>query len=84
VTRLTALLAKYRRAPGVTRQRLYLETVRNVLPALQQVFVFESDHPASVLRCQQTLPGHRRTDGPSGGGRVRRMHRECLLQNLSA
>jgi hypothetical protein len=33
----------------VTRRRIYLETMRDILPAVQQVFVFDSDQPASLL-----------------------------------
>jgi membrane protease subunit HflK len=49
VARFTTLLVEYRKAPGVTRRRLYLETMRDILPAVQQVFVFDSDQPASLL-----------------------------------
>jgi modulator of FtsH protease HflK len=49
VARFMALLAEYRKAPGVTRRRLYLETMREVLPAVRQVFIFDNNHPASVL-----------------------------------
>jgi modulator of FtsH protease HflK len=49
VSRFTALLAEYRKAPGVTRRRLYLETMREILPAVQQVFVFDNNQPASLL-----------------------------------
>ena len=49
VARFTALLAEYHKAPGVTRRRLYLETMRDVLPSVRQVFVFDSDQPASLL-----------------------------------
>jgi membrane protease subunit HflK len=49
VARFTALLAEYHKAPGVTRRRLYLETMRDVLPEVRQVFVFDSDQPASLL-----------------------------------
>ncbi|GIX46316.1 MAG: HflK protein [Candidatus Tectimicrobiota bacterium] len=47
--RFTALLAEYQKAPDVTRRRLYLETMRAVLPAVKQVFVFDADQPASLL-----------------------------------
>ena len=34
-------LAEYRKAPQVTRQRLFLETMRKVLPRLRQVYVVD-------------------------------------------
>jgi membrane protease subunit HflK len=37
--RFTALLAEYQRAPGVTRERLYLETMEKVLPSVEKVVV---------------------------------------------
>jgi membrane protease subunit HflK len=47
--RFAALFTEYQKAPGVTRRRLYLETMRDILPAVRQVFVFDSDQPASLL-----------------------------------
>jgi len=38
-TRFTKLLAEYERAPAVTRQRLYLETVENVLARSKKVII---------------------------------------------
>ncbi|MGQ4809727.1 Modulator of FtsH protease HflK [Candidatus Entotheonellaceae bacterium PAL068K] len=49
VARFTALLGEYHKAPEVTRRRLYLETMRDILPAVKQVFVFDADQPASLL-----------------------------------
>jgi membrane protease subunit HflK len=49
VARFNALLAEYRKAPDVTRRRLYLETMRDILPAVKQVFVFDADQPSSLL-----------------------------------
>lgn len=37
--RFTALLTEYRKAPDVTRKRLYLETMEAVLPRVEQVIV---------------------------------------------
>jgi membrane protease subunit HflK len=39
--RFGAILAEYRNAPGVTRRRLFLEMVDDVLPKLGQVLVVE-------------------------------------------
>jgi len=49
VARFSALLAEYRKAPDVTRRRLYLETMRAILPAVGQTYVFDADQAASFL-----------------------------------
>ena len=49
VARFNALLAEYQKAPDVTRRRLYLETMRAILPTVGQTFVFDADQPASLL-----------------------------------
>lgn len=49
VARFSALLSEYRKAPDVTRRRLYLETMREILPAVGQTYVFDADQPASLL-----------------------------------
>jgi modulator of FtsH protease HflK len=41
--RFNKLLAEYRRAPEVTRRRLYLETMRKVLPRLRQIYVVDDN-----------------------------------------
>jgi len=41
--RFNALLAEYVKAPEVTRQRLYLETMSEVLPELQRKIVIDDD-----------------------------------------
>jgi modulator of FtsH protease HflK len=48
-TRFTALLTEYHKAPEVTRRRLYLETMRDILPAVKQVFVFDPSQQAPLL-----------------------------------
>jgi membrane protease subunit HflK len=45
--RFTALLAEYRKAPEVTRKRLYLETMEEVLPSVEKIIV--EPGTASVL-----------------------------------
>lgn len=40
-TRFTAVLNEYRQAPEVTRSRLYLETINEVLPEIGQVLVVQ-------------------------------------------
>jgi membrane protease subunit HflK len=47
--RFHALLAEYQKAPEVTRRRLYLETMREILPAVRQTYVFDGEQPSSVL-----------------------------------
>jgi len=37
--RFSALLAEYRKAPGVTRERLYLETLEKILPGMDKVII---------------------------------------------
>lgn len=49
VARFNALLTEYRKAPEVTRRRLYLETMREILPTVKQVYVFDAEQPSSVL-----------------------------------
>jgi membrane protease subunit HflK len=49
VARFNALLTEYRKAPEVTRRRLYLETMRELLPAVKQVYVFDAGQPSSIL-----------------------------------
>lgn len=49
VARFTALLAEYRKAPEVTRRRLYLETMREILPKVKQVYVFDAKQSSSLL-----------------------------------
>jgi membrane protease subunit HflK len=48
-TRFDALLVEYDKAPDVTRRRLYLETMRETLPAVRQIYVFDASQPASLL-----------------------------------
>ena len=38
-TRFVALLTAYRKAPEVTRKRLYLETMEEILPAVEKVII---------------------------------------------
>ncbi len=42
-TRFSALLEEYRKAPEVTRKRLYLETLEEILPRLQEVYIIDSN-----------------------------------------
>ena len=42
-TRFSAVLTEYRQAPEVTRARLYLETMQQILPNIGQVLVVQGD-----------------------------------------
>jgi len=49
VARFNAILTEYLKAPEVTKRRLYLETMQEVLPKLGQKYVIDAD-------AQQILP----------------------------
>jgi membrane protease subunit HflK len=40
-SRFLDLLAEYRKAPDVTRQRLYLETLERILPKLEEIYIMD-------------------------------------------
>lgn len=40
--------AEYRKAPDVTRRRLYLETMNNILPSIEQIYIVD-DKQESIL-----------------------------------
>ncbi len=42
-TRFLALLEEYRKAPEVTRTRLYLETMEQILPRIREIYVMDTD-----------------------------------------
>lgn len=46
--RFLALLTEYRKAPEVTRRRLYLETLEEVLPKLEEVYVMDKKGTAAL------------------------------------
>lgn len=45
-TRFAAVLAAYQQAPRVTRQRLYLEAMAEILPQAQALYIVDSDQSA--------------------------------------
>jgi membrane protease subunit HflK len=49
VARFSALLTEYHKAPDVTRRRLYLETMRTILPEVGQMYIFDAAQSASLL-----------------------------------
>lgn len=61
--RFNALVTEYRKSPEVTRQRLFLETMDNVLPQVEELYVIDSKN-SGVL---PLLP--MRKDLPIGGAR---------------
>jgi modulator of FtsH protease HflK len=64
--RFNALMTEYRKAPEVTRRRLYLETMREVLPMLKQVYVFDGEQPSSVLPFLDLQRGEMAPAAPAG------------------
>ena len=41
VARFSALLAEYTKAPEVTRRRIYIETLQNVLPGIRSKIIID-------------------------------------------
>ncbi|NIQ97663.1 MAG: FtsH protease activity modulator HflK, partial [Desulfuromonadales bacterium] len=39
--RFLSILKEYRKAPEVTRRRMYLETLEEVLPRLEEVYIMD-------------------------------------------
>jgi len=66
VARFTSLLTEYRKAPEVTRRRLYLETMRDLLPAVKQVYVFDAEQPSSILPFLDLQRGEMAPVAPAG------------------
>jgi len=46
--RFASILAEYRNAPEVTRRRLYLEMIDNVLPQAAQIYILPEGQPAPL------------------------------------
>ena len=69
-TRFIAIYDEYRRAPEVTRQRLYLETMQTVLPRLGGKLFIDEDAqgvlPLLPMETMRALPGM--GGAPPGGG----------------
>ncbi|WP_305043642.1 FtsH protease activity modulator HflK [Geoalkalibacter sp.] len=47
--RFSALLGEYRKAPEVTRRRLYLETLESILPQVEEIYVMDAAGATSAL-----------------------------------
>jgi membrane protease subunit HflK len=43
VSRFNALFAEYQKAPEVTKRRIYLETLRDVMPTLERKIIIDED-----------------------------------------
>lgn len=59
-TRFLALLTEYSKAPQVTRQRLYLETLETVLPNLEEIYIIDgrgAPNPLPLLPLGQPRQG---------------------------
>jgi modulator of FtsH protease HflK len=50
--KFSLLLAEYRKAPEITRRRLYLEAMQAILPGLQKKIIIDD----SLKNILQTLP----------------------------
>jgi len=46
--RFQAILAEYRKAPEVTRKRLYLEALTTILPAAKSLYIVDADQKALI------------------------------------
>lgn len=55
--RFLALLAEHKKAPQVTEQRLYLETMKDVVPKIQKLFVIEGAGKTVLPLLPFTEPG---------------------------
>ncbi|MBD3236022.1 MAG: FtsH protease activity modulator HflK [Candidatus Eisenbacteria bacterium] len=63
--RFAALFAEYRRAPEVTRRRIYLETMRDVLPKTERKIIID-ENLQGVLPLLNLDSGGVRTSGQGG------------------
>lgn len=62
-TRFTAVLTEYRQAPEVTRTRLYLETLNEVLPRIGQVLVVQEGQIGPLPLLDVDKQGRRSSGG---------------------
>ncbi len=46
--RFTDILKEYKNAPEVTRKRMYLETMKQILPTVESVYVIDKDQQAPI------------------------------------
>ena len=55
--RFNDILAEYKNAPDVTRTRMYLETMKDILPNVQTVYVIDKDQQAPIPLLNISSPG---------------------------
>lgn len=59
-SRFANILREYKNAPDVTRKRMYLETMQQILPQVESIYVMDQDQKAPLpllnLSGSQTLP----------------------------
>ncbi|EKD33977.1 MAG: hypothetical protein ACD_75C02517G0002 [uncultured bacterium] len=55
--RFNDILAEYKNAPDVTRTRMYLETMKDILPDVQTVYVIDKDQQAPIPLLNISSPG---------------------------
>lgn len=59
VAKFTALFAEYQKAPEVTKRRIYLETIQNVLPQIGKKVIIDEDAQQILPLLQLGEPGGR-------------------------
>lgn len=55
--RFNDILAEYKNAPDVTRTRMYLETMKDILPNVQTVYIIDKDQQAPIPLLNISSPG---------------------------
>ena len=70
VARFSALLAEYSKAPEVTRRRIYIETLQDVMPGIRSKIIVD-EQTAGILPLlnldAQKESSHEQSKSPSGG-----------------
>ena len=56
VARFSALLAEYSKAPEVTRRRIYIETLQDVLPGIRSKIIVDEQVPQHPATAESRLP----------------------------
>lgn len=54
--RFLALLAEYKKAPDVTRTRLYLETITDIFKAVRKKYVFDRNNDGESSQLKLFIP----------------------------
>jgi modulator of FtsH protease HflK len=68
-TRFRAVLGEYQRAPEVTRRRLYLEAIGQILPEASALYIVDSDQKG-LLPLLQLQAGQKPATAPKGSGQA--------------